>query len=56
MWMAFLARHYVELLRKCGEQMKLRAVSMLPPLTLKLLKAFNWIGPPVWNGFTEESY
>ena len=37
----------------CGEQMKLRSVSVLPPLTLKLLKAFRCIGPPVWNGFYE---
>ena len=38
---------------QCGEVMMLRAVSVLPPLAMTLLRAMNWRGPPMWVGFTD---
>ena len=38
---------------QCGEEMMLRAVSVLPPLAMTLLRAMNWRGPPMWVGFTD---
>ena len=38
---------------QCGEVMMLRAVSVLPPLAMTLLRAMNWRGPPMWMGFTD---
>ena len=38
---------------QCGEVMMLRAVSVLPPLAMTLLRAMNWRGPPMWVGVTD---
>ena len=52
-WRVLAVRPYGKLLRKCGEEMMLRAVSVLPPLAITLLDAINWRGPPMWVGFTD---
>ena len=37
----------------CGEVIMLRAVSVLPPLAMTLLRAMNWRRPPMWVGVTD---
>ena len=38
---------------QCGEGMILRAVFVLPPLSMTLLDAMNWRGPPFGTGFSD---